>query len=268
VTQLAVLGSPISHSRSPALHRAAYRALGLDWQYEAIDVTTDALPAFVESRGRDWRGLSLTMPLKRAVLPLLGTLDEFSELTGGANTVLFRDGVRHGFNTDVVGAIDALRAAGIESVDGVRILGGGATAASMVVAVARLGARRLVLSVRSPDRVGAIIALCERLDVPLEVEELGTDSVGWAPGLVISTLPNGVEFALTPVPEVALFDVAYDPWPTRLAAPWLDAGLTVIPGIELLLHQAIAQVRIFVAGSPSADLPGEAAAFAAMREAA
>ncbi len=268
MTRLAVLGSPIAHSKSPALHRAAYRVLGLDWEYNAIEVTTDALPAFVEGRGPDWRGLSLTMPLKRTVLPLLGTLDEFSELTGGANTVLFRDGVRHGFNTDVTGAIDALGTAGIESVDGVRILGGGATAASMVVAVSRLGVRRLVLSVRSPDRVGAIIALCERLDLPLEVEELGTNSLDWTPDLVISTLPNGVGLGLAPVPGAVLFDVAYDPWPTALAAPWLDAGLAVIPGIELLLHQAVVQVRIFVAGSPSAELPDEAAVVAAMREAA
>ncbi|MCU1414084.1 MAG: shikimate dehydrogenase [Microbacteriaceae bacterium] len=267
MTRLAVLGSPIAHSKSPALHRAAYEALGLDWQYDAIDVTTDALADFVETRGADWRGLSLTMPLKRAVLPLLGTLDEFTELTGGANTLLFRDGVRHGFNTDVIGAIDALVAAGIGSVDGVRILGGGATAASMVVAVARLGAKRLALAVRSPDRAGAIIALCERLDLPLELEDLGAASAEWTPDLVVSTLPNGTGFVLAPIPGVALFDVAYEPWPTTVAAPWLAAGLTVIPGIELLLRQAVAQVRIFVGGSPSIELPGEPGVVAAMREA-
>jgi shikimate dehydrogenase len=266
--RLAVLGSPIAHSKSPALHRAAYRVLGLDWEYDAIDVTKDALPAFFEACDDSWRGLSLTMPLKRAVLPLLGTLDEFTGLTGGANTVLFRDGVRHGFNTDVVGAIDALRAGGLESVDGVRILGGGATAASMAVAVSRLGARRLVLSVRSPDRVGAIIALCERLDLALEVEELGSTGVDWTPELVVSTVPNGTDLSLEPIPGAVLFDVAYEPWPTSIAAAWLEAGLTVIPGIELLLRQALAQVRIFVGGSPSVELAGEVAVFAAMRDAA
>ncbi|MES2170060.1 MAG: shikimate dehydrogenase [Actinomycetota bacterium] len=263
-----MLGSPIAHSKSPALHRAAYRALGLDWEYDAIEVTTDTLPAFVESRGRDWRGLSLTMPLKRAVLPMLGGLDEFAELTGAANTVLFGGGMHHGFNTDVSGAIDALTAAGVDSVDDVRILGGGATAASMVVAVSRLGARRLALSARSPDRVGAIIALCERLGLSLAVEELGSDGVDWEPSLVISTLPNGVEVNLVPVAGATLFDVAYEPWPTTVAAPWLEAGLTVVPGIELLLRQAIAQVRIFVNGSPARQLDREAEVFAAMREAA
>src|SRR5215213_7988900 len=98
--RLAVLGSPISHSKSPALHRAAYARLGLDWQYSAIEMDGAGLAEFLQTRDAAWRGLSLTMPLKQDVLPLLDDLDEIARLTHAANTVLLAGGVRRGFNTD------------------------------------------------------------------------------------------------------------------------------------------------------------------------
>ena len=269
--RLAVLGHPIGHSRSPALHAAAYRALGLDWIYEAVDVTGDALGAFIESCGPDWRGLSLTMPLKRDVLPLLHGMDHFAELTGGANTVLFAGGSLHGFNTDVHGVIEAFRSAGVDRLSSVRVLGGGATAASVLVAAQRMGADRATLSVRAPERLGSLISLAERLDLALTVETLGAFDPGFVADAVVSTLPNGTqpEFAAASLAEVtvpggALFDVAYEPWPTVLAAHW--AG-PVIPGLEMLAQQALVQVRIFVNGAPDAVLPDEASVFWAMREA-
>jgi shikimate dehydrogenase len=264
IRRLAVLGSPIAHSKSPALHGAAYAALGLDWSYDAIEMTGDALPAFVRSRDEEWRGLSLTMPLKRDVLPLLTSMDEVVELTGGANTVLFDGQARRGFNTDVFGAIEAFRAAGVESLDRVRILGGGATAASLLVAVARLGARSVAIAVRSPARIGALVALCELLGLKLTVETLGAIEAGWRPDAVVSTLPNGTEYVMEAVAGAVLFDVAYEPWPTAIASAWLEAGGRVIPGIQMLAWQALAQVRIFVNGGMSEQLPDEASVFGAM----
>ncbi|HNN48783.1 MAG TPA: hypothetical protein PKM12_07400 [Marmoricola sp.] len=105
----AVLGSPIAHSLSPALHRAAYRSLGLDWTYEAIEVDSASLTGFVEGLGEQWRGLSLTMPLKRTVLPLLTEQDLWVTRSGAANTVILEDGQRRGFNTDIPGAMAALK---------------------------------------------------------------------------------------------------------------------------------------------------------------
>ncbi|MEO7016805.1 MAG: shikimate dehydrogenase, partial [Leifsonia sp.] len=125
VRKLAVLGSPIGHSKSPALHRAAYRALGLDWEYDTADVTEETLADFLAGLGPEWRGLSLTMPLKQSVIPLLAEADHLAEQTGGANTVLLDDGVVRGFNTDVSGIVWALEAAGLESARFVHILGGG-----------------------------------------------------------------------------------------------------------------------------------------------
>src|ERR1039457_5154726 len=96
----AVLGSPIAHSLSPALHRAAYRALGLaGWDYQAVDCTEAGLPALLAGCGADWAGLSLTMPLKRAVLPLLGKVEPLAAEAGAANTVTFAGGISRGHNT-------------------------------------------------------------------------------------------------------------------------------------------------------------------------
>ncbi len=266
MTKLAVLGSPIGHSQSPALHRAAYRELGLDWTYDAIETAPDALPGFVETRGTDWRGLSLTMPLKRTVLPLLSEIDLFSELTGGANTLLFDGSHRRGFNTDVVGLVESFRAAGVAELSSVRILGGGATAASALVAASRLGASRVVIAVRAPERIGTLVSLGEQLGVALSVDTLGASGDGNVDA-VVSTLPNGSAHLEPPVAGAVLFDVAYEPWPTALAHAWTAAGCTVIPGIELLTRQALAQVRIFVSGSVDTPLADEARVFAAMRAA-
>ena len=140
----AVLGSPIAHSLSPVLHQAAYRALGLTgWTYQAIECDEAALPALLASRGPDWAGLSLTMPLKRAVLPLLDYIEPLAAEVGAANTVVFAAGRRHGHNTDVPGLLAALAERGITGTSlpphpAVLILGAGATACSALAALRAL----------------------------------------------------------------------------------------------------------------------------------
>ena len=271
-----MLGSPIAHSKSPALHAAAYRVLGLDWQYEAIDVTSDSLDGFVESRDESWRGLSLTMPLKRDVLALLDTRDEVVDLAGGANTVVFDDSGDSrricGFNTDVYGIQQAFVHHGIDALDSVHILGGGATAASALVAAHGLGVTRAVISVRTPLKALTLAQLGESLGIETTVRDLRvSEETQKAPDAVISTLPGGasteVVFAEKVRSRSVLFDVAYDPWPSSLALAWQEAGGTIVPGIDMLLHQAIAQIRIFVSGNPDASLPSEPAVLDAMRAA-
>jgi shikimate dehydrogenase len=276
VTRLAVLGSPIAHSKSPLLHTAAYRELGLDWEYDAEEVTGGALPDYIASRDESWRGLSLTMPLKRDVLPLLDAVDSTALLTGGANTVLFdrRDGglSLRGFNTDVYGVTEAFREAGVERLGGVQILGGGATAASALVAARELGAGRFLVSVRDPARAADLLALGRSLGAEVAVSTLGEPHGTFGiPDAVVSTIPGhsetGFEFPEAVRRQSVLFDVAYDPWPSTFAASWLTAGGTVISGLEMLLHQALAQVRVFVGGAPDADVPDEPRVLAAMRSA-
>jgi len=269
-TRLAVLGSPISHSLSPRLHAAAYEELGLPWVYESADVTGAGLEQFIDSCDTEWRGLSLTMPLKRDVIPLLDSLDRPARLTGVANTLLFDGGLRRGFNTDVAGIVRPLRDAGVHSLDEVVILGGGATAASAVAASAQLGASSVLVWVRSPGKATDLERLGDELDVSVEARaftDLGR-GVG-KPDAVISTLPNGAVVDLVVSDDVrrnaVLFDVAYDPWPTALASSWAAASSRVISGLEMLLAQALMQVRIFVGGDPDTALPQERAVMRAMR---
>lgn len=278
--RLAVLGHPIAHSLSPRLHAAAYAELGLDWSYDAVDVTEEALPEFVQSRDVSWRGLSLTMPLKRAVLPLLDSRDALVNLAGGANTVLFDDtpGSRavRGFNTDVFGVREAFVAAGINKLGSIHLLGGGATASSTLIAAGQLGAKRALISVRTPLKALSLAQLGRSLGMDVTVHALGDEAAELpkgTPDAVVSTLPGGTSIDLDLFAEKlrsrsALLDVAYDPWPSALAERWTEAGGQVISGREMLLHQAVAQIRIFSAGDPSVELPDEDRVFAAMSAAA
>jgi shikimate dehydrogenase len=266
--RLAVLGSPIAHSLSPDLHRAAYRVLGLDWAYDALELTGDALPEFVRSRDSTWRGLSLTMPLKRNILPLLDEVSEVARETGSANTVVFGSGGDlRGFNTDVHGLTEGFVRAGVRSLGTALILGGGATAASALVAARRLGASTIFVGVRSADRAAGLVEIGRAQGVTVQVRELELlIQIDEPLDAVISTLPNGVDVAVPLdsdiVREATLFDVAYSPWPTPLAATW--SGLTVIGGLEMLVLQAHAQVRAFVNGDPEQPLDRDDEVLAAM----
>jgi shikimate dehydrogenase len=266
-TRLAVLGSPISHSRSPAIHRAAYTVLGLDWSYESEDVTGDSLAHYIGSRDPSWRGLSLTMPLKRDILPLLDSRDPLVETVGGANTVLFGDDGLRGFNTDVQGTIAALAQHGITRIERVHILGGGATAASVIVALQRLGLRHALVSVRSPERSTDLRHLGRAIGVTVEVGGFATRSDG--ADLLVNTIPGRAEVDFDDAPllaaRVPFFEVAYDPWPSPRAARWDAAGLALISGLDLLIHQAVGQVRIFLTGDQHEPLPSEPAVVEAMR---
>jgi len=270
--RLAVLGSPIGHSKSPLLHQAAYEALGMDWSYEAIDVTEDALPEFIAGLGPEWRGLSLTMPLKKAVLPLLTETDRIAEQTGGANTVLLDGEAVRGFNTDVAGIVRALQAAGLEQAHYVHILGGGATAASALVAAAELGADRVDAHVRDLERSAWIEPLANQLGLRVRIRPFAqADRSLDVPDLVISTLPGGTTTEAVYTDSTrrrsVLFDVAYEPWPTPLARQWESVGGRVVSGLAMLAHQALLQVRVFVSGDPLQPLEDEEAVLAAMLDA-
>jgi shikimate dehydrogenase len=243
-----VLGRPIAHSLSPVLHRAAYRELGLDWTYDAVEVGSDALAEFVGSLGSEWRGLSLTMPLKRAVLPMLDAMDAWAELSGAANTVVFEDGRLHGANTDVPGAVAAIRERSSAPLRSAVVLGGGATATSVLLALAELGLERATLLVRSPSRAEETVAAVARhRSAPrVAVARLGGPRRPEA-DIVVSTIPADAQepslvAALAAVPVV--FEVVYDHWPTPLAAAALGSGRELVSGLDLLVHQAALQVEL------------------------
>ncbi|MFJ9965812.1 shikimate dehydrogenase [Streptomyces avermitilis] len=252
----AVLGSPIAHSLSPVLHRAAYAELGLsDWSYDRFDVDEEALPAFFGTLGPEWAGLSLTMPLKRAVIPLLDEITETAASVEAVNTVVCtRDGRRVGDNTDIPGMVAALRERGIEQVDSAAILGAGATASSALAALARICTGEVVAYVRSEARAAEMRQWGERLDVEVRTEDWAQAAEGLRAPLVVATTPAGATDALAgAVPErpATLFDVLYDPWPTDLAARWSAYGGAVVSGLDLLVHQAVLQVEQMTERSPA-----------------
>ena len=250
----AVLGSPVAHSLSPALHRAAYRALGLTgWTYDAIECDEAGLPALLAGCGPEWAGLSLTMPLKRAVLPLLDATEPLAADVGGANTVIFAAGARHGHNTDVPGMITALTAAGISGSGPVLILGGGATACSALAAAAGLGASEVTAAVRDPARAAGLLAAAGRLGITVRLADFGRAEPGGSWHLLISTVPANAADTYAErmlrgdLVPAAVLDVVYHPWPTKLAAAAEQTGAAVISGFELLLHQAARQVELMTA---------------------
>ncbi|MFF4275530.1 shikimate dehydrogenase [Streptomyces sp. NPDC001536] len=252
----AVLGSPIAHSLSPVLHRAAYEKLGLTgWSYDRFEVDEAALPGFFAELGPEWAGLSLTMPLKRAVIPLLDEISETAASVEAVNTVVFAEGGRRvGDNTDIPGMVAALREHGIDKVDTAAILGAGATASSALAALARICTGEVTVYVRSGARAAEIRQWAERLDVAVRIADWSDAEQALSAPLVIATTPAGPTDELAPrIPErpAALFDVLYDPWPTTLAARWSAYGGAVISGLDLLVHQAVLQVEQMTGCSPA-----------------
>jgi shikimate dehydrogenase len=242
MTRAAVLGSPIEHSLSPALHRAAYAALGLDWTYEAVECREGDLPAVLD---RPWAGLSLTMPLKRAVLPLLDEISDLARAVGCANTVVYDGGRRRGFNTDVHGIVAALAEAGVRSPGSAVVLGAGATACSALAALRDLGLPKAVLVVRDPARAAETLTVADRLGVAVTTRTFA-DPLPEA-DLVISTLPAGAADAYAGAlarSTRAFFDVVYAPWPTVAAEAVHAAGGVTAGGFTMLLHQAVRQVTL------------------------
>ncbi len=242
----AVLGAPIAHSLSPALHRAGYAELGLDWSYDAHRVPAGALADFVAGLDPTWRGLSVTAPLKREALALADVVTDRARLAGGVNTLLLGSGV-HGDNTDLPGAVAAVR----ERYDGPvtvgTVVGGGATAASTGLALAELGATRIRVLARSRERAAeAVRAISAHPAGPaVEVASLDADVIG---EVVVSTVPAAAQDdALIERcgDAAAVFEVLYDPWPTPLAAVAAGRGQALVSGLDLLVHQAALQFTAY-----------------------
>ncbi len=269
----AVVGTPVAHSLSPAMHRAAYAELGLDWTYDAVELAAADLPDHLASLDRHWRGLSLTMPLKRTVVPLVDSLDDWAQISGAVNTLVLGDRRRLGFNTDVPGAMAALVERVHDPVREVVVLGGGATATSVLLGLVELGCTRAHLLVRDPDRAAETVATVRRHRRAPEVT-VGSlpDAVargglgeGAAADLLVSTIPGRAQTAdvlaaAATVPRV--FDVVYDPWPTPLARAADESRRPLVSGLDLLAHQAVLQLQVMAGRS----VPVERLRVAARRE--
>ncbi|MGV9792462.1 shikimate dehydrogenase [Gordonia sp. ABSL49_1] len=249
----AVLGSPVSHSRSPDLHLAAYRALGLpDWSYERIECTAEQLPALVDALDAEFVGLSVTMPGKLAALDHADVSTERARLVGSANTLVrTADGWRADC-TDIDGMLGALRALDVDAAQPTAVLvGAGGTALPTVAALAATGFEEITVVARDAARARSVIELCDRLGIattvlPFEptptLDERCRDA-----GVAVSTVPaSGAATVATSVAHASrVVDVIYDPWPTPLAQAVTAAGGQVVGGLVMLLNQAFSQVEQF-----------------------
>lgn len=256
----AVLGSPVAHSLSPALHTAAYTAMGLHtWHYSVRDCDEDSLPPLLAGLGADWAGLSLTMPLKRRALDLADRVTDLAVQVGGANTLVRKGTAWEAHNTDVGGIAEALREAGIGTPRTAVVVGAGATAASALAALLELGVTAPVtVLARDTGRTGQVRDAAARLGHPLQVAALSEADRHLDVDLVVSTLPSGAadhHSDLLAASRADLFDVVYSPWPTQAARVVAERGGRVVGGFPMLLHQAVAQVRLMTGAE---DVPVEA----------
>ena len=247
-----VLGDPIAHSLSPVLHRAGYAALGLDWTYDAHRVPAGGLPAFLAGLDGTWRGLSLTMPLKREALGLVDRLTERARLAGAVNTLLLDEGdggERVGDNTDLPGAAAAIRERTTLPLASAVVLGGGATASSIGLALLDLGVRSVEVLVREESRAAETVDALTSHPARAQVRTgLLSAADPASADIVVSTIPAAAQTEAlvarcSGVPVV--FEALYDPWPTPLATSALASGRTLVTGLDLLVHQAALQFELF-----------------------
>ncbi|WP_118914832.1 shikimate dehydrogenase [Mycobacterium shigaense] len=251
----AVLGSPIAHSKSPLLHLAAYRALGLDdWTYERIECGADELPGLVGGFGPEWVGVSVTAPGKFAALQFADEHTERAQQVGSANTLVRTPRGWRADNTDVDGVSGSI--ASIGGVSGPALVcGSGGTAPAAVVGLAQLGVAGITVVARNRDKAARLVELGARVGVPTRFCGLDSDELPGAVAaaeVLVSTIPAdaAARYAAIFAPIPVLLDAVYDPWPTPLAAAVTAAGGRVINGVQMLLHQAFAQVEQFT-GRPA-----------------
>ena len=271
MTWAAVIGSPIEHSLSPVIHRAAWAQLGIDgWEYRRLEQDADSLPGFIGGLGADCVGLSVTMPCKQAVMPLLDVIDPLASAVGAVNTVVPSSGVLAGFNTDVTGIASAVRRAcamaGRSAPSSALVLGARATASSALAALGELGITSSTVAARRFGGLGSVVAAASRLGVTIEQvlwsDAEAVDRAASSADLVISTLPTSAADPLAERLHVRegqiLLDVVYSPRDTALRRAFESAGGVVAEGTDMLVFQAGAQVQLMTGRSPDTGVMREA----------
>ncbi len=234
------------------MHLAAYRALGLDgWTYDRIECTADQLPGVVGAFGPEWVGVSVTMPNKFAALTFADERTPRAELVGAANTLLQTSTGWRADNTDVDGVTGALGEAAGHAI----VVGSGGTAPAVVVGLVELGVQRITVVARDREKVSAVVDLATRVGVDArwcDINGPDVEEVVASADAVVNTIPAdaAAQYAAVLSATPVLLDAIYDNWPTPLAAAVEAEGGRVISGLQMLLHQAYAQVEQFT-GRPA-----------------
>lgn len=255
-TICAVIGNPVEHSLSPAIHNAAFAACGINWAYVAFSVT-HLENAIAGIRGLGIRGVSVTIPHKVAVMPLLDSINDTARTIGSVNTIVNNGGNLAGYNSDGTGALKALCDAGCNPA-GKRVVmlgsGGAARAIAVTMALQNPPAALTLLGIIKEEReqLSSDIAAKSSLK-PVTVSPDGLSAVLPECDLLINTTPVGM-YPISedsPVPrellkkQTVVFDIVYNPRKTRLLRDAEQAGCTAVSGIEMFLNQAAIQFALW-----------------------
>ena len=266
--RIALLGWPARHSLSPAMHNAAFRALGLPFEYRALDVPpTRLVEELLELREQAFAGANVTLPHKQAVLPLCDEVDELALRVGAVNTLVHRDRRLVGSNTDVGGVRQALAEAEVD-LRGARvlILGSGGAARAAAVAVHLAGGLMAVVA-REVDRAASIAKEAypwEAAALLRAVRDARVVINAAAAGMEDQAPPCEVPLECAP-PDAVIFDLVYRPLETPLLAAARRLGLGTIDGTRMLLHQGAESFRAWTGHDPPLDVMEAAIADALQR---
>ncbi|MCP9455110.1 MAG: shikimate dehydrogenase [Nitrospira sp.] len=263
-----VIGNPVDHSLSPALHNAAFRAVGVDCVYLAwkVERIGDALKG-LKALG-NFRGASVTIPHKLAAIPFLDEIDPIARRIGAINTIVAEEGRLVGYNTDASGALRALREGGVV-LTGCRVVvlgsGGAARAIAFALAVESDVEKLVILGIDRDERTTLVNDLRSQTPLPVEDNELDEDTLRRAlpdAHILIHCTPVGmvprVDDTCVPAsllhPKLTVMDIVYNPRTTRLLREAQQVGCRTISGLEMFLHQAMAQFELWTNRSAPVDV--------------
>jgi shikimate dehydrogenase len=256
---IGILGNPLSHSYSPAMHNGGIAGLGLDLVYLPLPVETAGLAPLLNAlKSVGFLGVNVTMPHKQAVLPLCDSISDISRIMGAVNTIVHRDGALHGTTTDPDGFINAFRDAG-HSFDGasVAVLGNGGSARTIAFALALMTtARQITLIARAPEKSTALIAEVRAAAPACAIDSLALSDYAEVSGrfdIIVNTTPVGMhpDLDASPLradllrPSQIVYDIIYNPEETALLRTARAAGCRTLNGLGMLVHQGIASFRLW-----------------------
>jgi len=261
-TRAAVIGSPVAHSLSPAIHSASFASLGIDWSYEAIEVTPENLGSFFSSvRDGGFGGLSVTMPLKESVIVHVDSLDDDARTLNAVNCVSVRNGHLRGHNTDGDGCCDAIESEGSVSLAGRQtvLLGAGGTARSVALALARRGADIVVVNRTRANAEELVRVVRETAGGSVHIA-VGDESAIAGAAVLVNTTSVGMNTDDLPVSAgvlhggLVVLDAVYSPLDTALLRAARSAGATTVDGLWMLIHQARHQQMLWFGRAADAGL--------------
>jgi shikimate dehydrogenase len=255
-TTVGLIGWPVEHSRSPAMHNAAFAALGLDWRYILLPTPPDQVEAVVARiRSGELQGANVTIPHKQAVLPFLDEIDPAAHAVGAVNTIVKQADRLIGFNTDTLGFKRSLIETGVEVKDQpCAVLGAGGSARAVIYVLRELGAHITVYA-RDVEKARAVYADCRSLEALREINPstkliVNTTPVGLSPNVDVSPWPDAV-----PLPARALiFDLLNNPARTKFMQQAEQAGLRAINGWNMLVYQGAAAFEKWTGIEPPVDV--------------